>query len=396
MSEPGSILWTPPPELADAGALPVKVRTPQGVLVASGISGAAIAVAPGSYRVGIVMPNGHELFTKGETKVEAGQSATPLVILPDEGTRTEMVSRANAASLQMTEAMTAENATSGPVSTPPRVVPAQQWCGTWLGEWANPQEALKSGLLPGTVELSDTAQTLFLADDAHDRFLITQHIAKEGLEILRFTIVPHDQCVICVGEEAQGRMIRATLREGVEPPEIKYASEFDETNALLNFVEAGVLSEMQTVSAGFINKGESAMLQSRVSLLRGLTGAYVMLRANAIDGMEAWLGQLQEMADFLPDTYTLQAEVHARRGEHDKAAQALVRATHALCPWFRAGISYLLERLKLYTDLDAETRATLGLSADEWALIEKARKRLERMAPMLVVSQIFTTFDIPK
>jgi hypothetical protein len=200
-----------------------------------------------------------------------------------------------------------------------------------------------------------------------------------------------------VGEEAQARLILATIRQGSEPPAIKYASSISpETNALLNFVDAGVLGEMQTVSSAFINQGASAMLQARVSLLRGMTGAYVMLRANSLDGMEDWLRQLGEMAPALPDTHTLKAELLARMGRHPEAVLAVRDAMNALCPWFRAGVSYLLERLKLYTDLDEETRATLNLTPDDWVEFTRARKRLERLAPMLVVSQVFTTFDIPE
>jgi hypothetical protein len=385
MSDTGAILWTPHRKMKEAGALPVKVRTADGVLVGSGVSGTPISVPPGAYHVCIVMPDGKEHAARTLTKVSVGETVAPRIALPDEDMRAQMVSRAKAIAFE-TKAI--EGGT----------VTARQWQGTWLGEWASPQEALMSGLLEEEKLLSESQQSLLFADDAHDRFLITTHKrASDGHDILRFTIVPHDECLACVDDGPDARAILASIREGSDPPAIKYASPTSqETNALLNFVDAGVLGEMQTVTSAFINEGETAMLQTRMSLLRGLTGAYVMLRANALDGMGPWLKQLGEMAPFLPDTYTLQAELLARAGRHEEAVLALRGAMGALCPWFRAGVSYLLERLRLYTELDEETKATLGLSPEDWATFGRARKRLERMAPMLVVSQIFTTFDIPK
>ncbi len=394
--ELGAILWTPQKKLAEAGDLPVKVRTESGTLVGSGISGQPIAVPPGKYRVAVVMPNGHELCATQVTHVQAGHTTMPRIVLPDEATRTEMVSRANPVALQMTESLTSYALASDAVPPAGRRIEARKWCGEWLGEWETPQQAMASGLQEDALVLTETEQVMLPADDAHDRFLITRH-ERDGHAILRFTIVPHDECIVCVGDQAQARLILATIRQDSEPPAIKYASSISpETNALLNFVDAGVLGEMQTVSSAFINQGASAMMQARVSLLRGMTGAYVMLRANSLDGMEDWLRQLGEMAPALPDAHTLKAELLARMGRHPEAVLALRDAMNALCPWFRAGVSYLLERLKLYTDLDEETRTTLELTPDDWAEFARARKRLERLAPMLVVSQIFTTFDIPE
>jgi hypothetical protein len=399
MTETGRILWTPHRKLAESGALPVKVRTAGGVLVGSGVSGQPIDVPPGAYRVAAVMPSGAELIASTLTNVAAGQTVNPRIGLPDDETRSRMTSRANPPVFQMQASISSLIETSMDLpQAGGREVIARHWRGTWLGDWRSPEEALLSGLQETELTLTETEQVPLFADDDHDRFLITSHTrASDGHVILRFSIVPHDECIVCVGEPAESRLILATIREGSDPPAIKYASSISsETNVLLNFVDAGVLGEMQTVSAAFIGEGKNAMLQARVSLLRGLTGAYVMLRANTLDGMGEWLAQLGEMAPLLPDTYTLQAELLARAGRHQEAVLSLKRATHALCPWFRAGVSYLLERLRLYTELDDETKATLGLTPDDWAQFSHARKRLERMAPMLVVSQIFTTFDIPK
>ena len=393
----GTIIWTPHRQLAASGALPVKVRNTAGVLMGSGVSGEPISVPPGTYNVSVTMPDGSEINSGRQTHVSAGKLTNAQIAVLSETSSAEISSRTSSAALQMTSVLTQSDSV-GPVSpSKSRVIEARKWCGKWLDTWASPHDALNSGLQENVLQLTETEQVPLFADDEHDRFLITRHINDEGIAILRFSMVPHDECIVCVGEPANSRLILAAIREGSNPPSIKFASSISEkTNTLLNFVDAGAFGEMQTVASSFVGKGESAILEARVSLLQGITGAYILMRVNATDNLETWLKQIGEMAPALPDTHTLQAELLARLGRHQEAVQALRAATYALCPWFRAGFSYLVERLKFYGDLDEKTRATLGLTQDDWDRFSHARARLSRMAPMLAMSQVFTTFDIPE
>jgi hypothetical protein len=403
--EDGFILWLPPENLAKAGTLAVKVRSLSGALVANGISGQPIELPEGEYVVSALMPNGHEVMADQPTQVIFGKTESPTITVQDDVVAAEASSRANLSALQASN----DYAMAGPVAVETgRQVAAQNWVGSWLGEWADAKTAMKEGLALGTnmypepLILSESVQTLLRADEEHDHFIITRHIIhfdeEDGAQaILRFSIVPHDQCIVCIGEEKETPMIRATIREGSDPPSIKYASEAsDEANALLNYVEAGGLSAMQAVSATFINQGETAILQAQVSLLRGVTGAYVMLRANAVEGLESFLTQLGDLAPCLPDTYVLQGELLARLGRHKEAAHSICKATEALCPWFRSGITFLFERTRLYLELKDAQKASLELSDENWQRLAKAKARLQRMMPMLVESQLFTTFDIPE
>ena len=393
----GTILWTPHRQLAASGALPMKVRNAAGVLVGSGVSGQPISVPAGTYHVAVMMPDGSEIHSGRKTHVASGKVTHAQIAVLNETSSAEISSRASSAALHMTASLT-DGDTGGRVApSTGRTVDARKWCGKWLDTWASPQDALQSGLQESVLRLTETEQVPLFADDEHDRFLITRHINEEGIAILRFSMVPHDECIVCIGEPADSRLILAAIREGSNPPAIKFASSIsEETNTLLNFVDAGAFGEMQTVASSFIGKGESAILEARVSLLQGITGAYILMRVNATDNLEGWLKQIGDMAPLLPDTHTLRAELLARLGRHQEAVQALRAATYALCPWFRGGFSYLVERLKFYSDLDEKTRATLGLSKDDWGRFGLARARLSRMAPMLAMSQVFTTFDIPE
>jgi hypothetical protein len=400
MNEDGFILWLPPENLADAGTLPIKVRSLSGTLVAKGVSGQPLDVPAGTYVVSALMPNGLEVMADEPTLVILGQTETPHITLADDMAVAETSSRANTNMLEITTSM--DSLTGAAPIDEGREVKARHWIGSWLDDWATPKAALESGLQPNPITLFEAKQTPIIADEVHDHFIITRYVKhydeEDGADtVLRFSIVPHDQCIVCVGEEAETPMILAAIREGSMPPAIKYASmASSEANALLNYVDNGSLAAMQAVSGTFINQGEAAILQAKVSLLRGVTGAYIMLRANAVEGLEPFLKQLGELAPCLPDTYVLQGELLARLGRHKEAARSICKASEALCPWFRSGFVYLLERTRLYLELDEVQKQSLELSENNWKRLIKAKARLERMIPMLVESQLFTTFDIPE
>jgi hypothetical protein len=392
MSNPGQVLVTTQGDLGSYGPLPVRIRTADGVLVANGVTGESIAVAGGDYEVSVLKPDSVEyagaklikVRTGAEAAVKLGEliqaSAEPvsLFIAPDGGI------------LEMQQDDTDQELPTSPV------VDAQLWCGRWMERWPDIQTAFKAGIQPDKLRLSETEPTIIESNHVNDRFLFTPYEA-EGKTILRFSIVPHDECVACVGPEGEDARIAATLRPGKVIPTIKYRSlRSEEANALLDFVDAGRLSDMQSVSAPMIERGVAGMLDAQFSLLRGTMGAYVMLRANSVDKLEPWLEEMIAKAPGLSDIRIMRAELLGRLGRHSEAVNEIKTALVELCPWFRSGISYLLERLRLYLEIEEEDKATLPMTKVDWEVFAFAKARLEKLGPFLVPGNLFTTFDIPK
>ena len=214
---------------------------------------------------------------------------------------------------------------------------------------------------------------------------------------LRCTVIPYDECPMCIDDSSQGRAIAAQLCASPDGPLVSFRSLVsDETNGLLGFVESGILTNMVSVTEDEVRRGEQAMAQSGSSVLRAITGTYVLLRANALEGLEHWLGHLDRLAPNLPDLLPLRAELYARSGDHGRAVEAIKgMIAGRRCPWFRAGFSYLLERLRLYIDVTDNRSASFSLSPEEYDGFLAARDALEHMLPAMLTTRYIATFDLP-
>jgi hypothetical protein len=392
MGEGGLLLIKTQGDLEPHGVLPVRIRTLEGVLVGSGVTGKVIAVPEGSYEVSVVKPDMIEFVHSAPIVVQLGQSASvilgTLASAEPESLAIDTVVRGSAPLLQLSEA--------GLVQPVARFVSAKIWRGRWMDKWQSLQTAYAEGLQPDPVSLSETDAITLESDHEDDRFLVTPY-DLDGKTILRFSIVPHDECVACVGAEGEESLISATLRLGKDVPAIRYRSlRSHEANALLDFVESGVLSDMHDISASMIERGVAGMLDAQFSLLRGTLGAYVMLRANNVEKLEPWLAEMIIRAPGLSDIRIMRAELLGRLGRHNEAVNEIKIALVSLCPWFRSGITYLLERLKLYLEIENEDKATLPMTDVDWEVFAFAKTRLQGLSPYLVPGNLFTTFDIPK
>jgi hypothetical protein len=383
------------------GPLPVKIRTGEGEMVGSGVTGTPIAVPPGRYFVSVVTPDGRERGAHDTVSVEAGQAAVvAATIVP---AAVKMAS--NAAIIVSPEAFAMDAPEDRsldrdtPVAAlpvePGEIVDARLWTGDWFAVWDsrvgdNRAALLEAGLGP-VVALSEGVPLTIEQAAGRDRLL-----AVPMAGVTRFAVVPFDECTACVGDTPAPRTIAASLVPGPSGPQIRYRSTVaEETNTLLSFVENGVLTEMWAVSEDLVQQGERAMYGAGGSVLRAVTGAYVLLRANALDGLEAWLSTLAGVAPGLPDVPILRAELLARLGMHDDALDCLRTAIAGQVPWFRSGLSYMLERVRLYIDVSANVDVPFRIDEAELPRFIEARDRLDRLMAVLVRGRLVSTFDIP-
>jgi hypothetical protein len=279
------------------------------------------------------------------------------------------------------------------VADPGEIVDAQLWTGDWFPAWDSGMgdrraAGLAAGLGP-VLPLSEGVPLVIDQAMGLDRLL-----ALRLPGVTRYAVVPFDECTACVGETPAAREIAATLVPG---PHVRFRSTVsEETNSLLSFVENGVLTEMWALSEDMVNQGERAMYGAGGSVLRAVTGAYVLLRANAPEGLDAWLATLAGLSPALPDVPVLRAELLARLGMHEEALALLRVAIGGRLPWFRSGLSYMLERVRLYIDVSANTEVPFRIEDDELPRFIEARDRLERLMGVLVRGRVLSTFDVPE
>ena len=368
------IVHQAPAELAHLGPLPVRVRKATGEVVGSGVTGAPITVPTGSYYVTVQTPDGREIGTDHRVRCASPEAAG--AVLPV------------AAAALLGDVPLAPAAAAIPTE---QTASLRLWKGDWLGELARGISAEEQA--GGEhVELSSRSPRVIPFEPGCDRLLI-QTLADR----YRCTIIPYDECIVCLDESDKARAIGALLTDGPDGPLVDYRSTVSEqTNGLLGFVESGILSNMVAVTEDQVRRGEGALIGQGASVLRAITGAYILLRANLLDGVEDWLDRLEPLCADLPDVCPLRMELFARRGEHKRAVEALIATIGSgRCPWFRAGLSYMLERLRLYIDVSENKGAPFNLSRIDYLSFRAARDGLERLLPMMITTRYIATFDLP-
>jgi hypothetical protein len=401
MSDTGTITYDVGEDQQRRGPLPVKIRTGEGEMVGSGVTGTPIEVPPGRYFVSVVTPDGRERGAHDTVTVAAGEAAVVAATLVPAAVKMA----ANASIIVSPEAFAMDAAEDrslergAPVAAlpaePGEIVDARLWTGDWFPAWdsgpGDRQTALLEAGLGPVVSVSEGVPLVIEAVPGRDRLLA---MALPG--VTRFSVVPFDECTACIGEQPEPRVIAASLVLGPSGPQIRYRSTVaEETNTLLSFVENGVLTEMWAVSEDLVHQGERAMYGAGGSVLRAVTGAYVLLRANALDGLDVWLSTLANVAPGLPDVPVLRTELLARLGMHEEALDSLRLAIGGRVPWFRSGLSYMLERVRLYIDVSANTDVPFRIDEEELPRFVAARDRLDRMMGTLVRGRLVSTFDIP-
>ncbi len=436
----GHILFETPGASHEIGALPVRIRTSDGEVVETGVSGKPIEVPPGDYYVWVRLPNGRESGSGEPVTVTAGatiiapplrgaisaitpapddaEAPAPTAAAPDAAPAAAMM-MADAPSLMsdapslmsdapslMSDAPSmaaAEPTIAAPAQLAPessrvdmpaaRSIDAWLWRGEWFAAWGSPDAPTMPDSTPATaapVTLS-TATPLIVPRGDNDQLLALPN--RDGR---RFVVVPFDQCTACIGETANVQEIDARLAFVGDDAVVTYHSTVvGATNALLELVDSASLTDMVMVSDDMIKQGESALIGAGGSVLRALIGGYVLLRANQTEGLRGWLDILAGRPPVLTDIAILRAELFARLGLHQEALNELGAAIAGPCPWFRSGLSYMAERVRFYLSVTDNDQHEFRIDDRDLPRFRLAHWRLGRMMPMLVTSRTLTTFDLP-
>ena len=167
--------------------------------------------------------------------------------------------------------------------------------------------------------------------------------------------------------------------------EVKFDFGDGAVNSFFDFIQSDQFSEARSIGQSIIMQAEQFLIEKNRSPLRAILGAYVLLRANAIDGMNLWTKNLVTYCDWLPDALAVRVEYLARNGEHFDALQLLLQTSRWGTPWFRSGVAYLEKRASIYSAIAADKRADFSLKDEDV-------KKLERIAT--VFSELATGLDM--
>jgi hypothetical protein len=409
MSGRGSVRWAPRMAGSELESLPLRLRGPTGAIFAEGMTGGEMSAPPGLYYLAVTMPNGAELIGATPVKLVAGKTARPKLAdlerailaaqdrapagaAADASAEAEPGAAGDSAFPDIRPGNAAQDE-AGPPAGATEVLEACRWCGRWLHLWSDAEEsaAVPDPLGDDYSRAADFTvgrqERIVERTQGCDDVLLVRHPGGRKAFIL-----PGDRDISGEGPLRMG----VSIYRGGDRPQLHYESPLGpEVNDFIRYVIRGALGQARRISLDLLGANSSPAGQMHGSLLRAVVAGYVLLRANELSQADWLTERLVLYAPEVPDLHIIRMEGLARLGgteNHDKAVAALRDALAAGCPWFRSGVSYALERLRLYVAADADHSIDFHLG--DAAELEGWKRRFNRMVRKLDTTELYTTFDL--
>jgi hypothetical protein len=350
-----------------SGTFPIEVRDcVKLVLRARGVSDGKIEVPPGRYYVSAMLPNGQQAAADDIVDLKPGDDRQVTVSVSD-----------------LDFPSTLQNITTLGDSMRAFVRPMTQYFtshnvailkGNWLAAKITPnappplsEPTARSSL---EINFADTARGL------------AQWIEIAGSGKSIYIAVPVD--------DGRSTTVQWELNSKTEELKLHFDFNDGELNSFFDFIRNDQTLEARSIGASIIAQSEQFMNDKRRSPLRAVLGAYVLLRANELDGMDLWTSNLLNWCGWLPDALAVRVEYLARVGNHVEALQLLLNAADYGTPWFRSGVGYLEKRAKLYVNVAATKQSSLQIRQGDLPRITRIAEVFGELAAALDMSQSTT------
>ncbi|KRR20851.1 hypothetical protein CQ14_26515 [Bradyrhizobium lablabi] len=326
-----------------SGALPIEVRDEKLVLRARGVSDDSLEVPPGRYYVTATLPNGDQ-STVDDVVVNPGESRQLNIACPDAAFPAKLET-SNTLSDSLWE-----------ISRPVTQYFFRQSFAILRGNWL-------ADRIPGTgsqVPLKREPTTRSSLDIPFSREAVWIEIERSNR--YNYFAVPVD--------EGTSTTVKWSLDLDTDKLTLEFDLHHGELNSLLDFVENGKAAEARSISSTLVMRPDYYATKKQ-SPLREILGAYVLIRANQLEGLNEWTGNLVASHPWLPDALAVRIEYLARSGRHADALKLLLDIPKSGAPLFRSGIGYLADRAKTYARLASQGEASLKVPAAEMEKLER-------------------------
>lgn len=163
-----------------------------------------------------------------------------------------------------------------------------------------------------------------------------------------------------------------------------------EANALLSYLVQQSYDRVADYSKDTEEKFRNLLESKMTDPIGAVIGGYGLLSLNRLSPLDQWSQNLPKAAFWLPDSYVIHGETHARLGKHDIASRAFYALSQCGIPIFSPGLSYAESRVRLYVghglpDKDSAHEMAVWLDG----LCVNVIKRLK-------VGEVLTTIIDPK
>jgi hypothetical protein len=328
-----------PPNQRWSGALPIEVRDEKLILRARGVSDDTLEVPPGRYYVTALLPDGDQFTVDGVVVVKPGENQLDIAV-------SDIAFPSN---LQATDTLTDK---LWEITRPVAQIFYRQSFAILRGNWLAKK-------FPGTVSqvpLKREPTTRSNLDIPFSREAVWIEIERS--KRYNYFSVPVD--------EGGSTTVKWSLDLDTDKLTLNLDFHDGELNSLLDFVEKSKANEARSISRTLVTRPDYYATKKQ-SPLRAALGAYVLIRANQLDGLDEWTSNLVASHSWLPDAFAIRVEYLARSGRHPEALKLLLDVPKSGAPLFRSGIAYLADRAKTYASLGAEGKSSLQASAADMA-----------------------------
>ena len=341
-------------ELLKHADVPIEIRKPNMALIARTFASTNFELKPGSYFVTAKMPAGHELFSKLEI---AGDEAVVVDLLDDEQpiSATQEIHSYFSSHADIFRRQSAQQnvmqatAPEEPKATKLRIckLPAPGVAVLQFGP------------------LSDGEKI----DDQNVHFVIPGQEAPLMLQIIRDGETPIN--VALPASPAEPCHVTACLIGNRFVVDVHV--DHPEAELLLRYCQNGYVAPAASVLRSSALQAELLLRDKMEKPIAAAVGAYALLRLNELERLRDWTANLHYNFRWLPDAALIHAEHLARMGKHKDALLLFLETSATPLPIFTDGLSYLWERLVLYSsakDFDSSAR-------------ERAKAEIERIQPFV-------------
>jgi hypothetical protein len=334
-----------------SGAIPVEIRdAAKLVLSASGVSGHSIPVPAGRYFVTAQLPTGEQAAVEDIVELQPGESRRVTVSMP-----------AAVVPAQMSDDL--ESAPAFKVRGPIRERPYAS-----------------SIVQVNFLQSKDGRPPVVRKPTAGSRADIPYPPNHTWIEIAgkggaTYLAVPVD--------ENRATLVQWDVDAKTGNIDLSFDFRDGALNSFFDFVDNDQAQGARAIGRSVIAQSEQFVMDKSRSPLLAVLGAYVLLRANELEGMDTWTDNLCKWFGWLPDTLAVRVEYLARQGDHIAASKALLDMPLKGIPWFRSGVGYVENRARLYASVGASKRSSYAVSDDELRQITAIAQRFGQLAAML-------------
>lgn len=356
-------------------ALPVEVRKSNLALVAQTLTTQSVDLEPGTYYVTAKLPAGQELFNQ-VTVVEGKPDIVTLTPEPEDESPHEWLEvdsyitgwqPATPSSASSLEGLGPQNvvaklrAFSGNVLLGETKARDDQ---TWLIPLPAPSQGVaKFNVFPGDVRFVQ---------------LLQPKVSPLNIALPISPLIGSPTGIGC-------QLVLTWQPDGLLSVDVLL--EHAAADTLLRYFQRGLLEQAATMTTSDALQAEQLLYQDLSHPIAGAVGAYALLRFGNLERLHNWTETLNDRFKWLPDGAAILGEHLARLGKHEEALPVFLELPSRGLPIFSDGLSYAIDRLRLYSTTD-----DTGFKVEARSVAHTVLKQLQRFAPFVDFRKILLTF----